>query len=297
MKSLPPSKPDFGEPRYNPIRWNTGNVKNIVQATHNCYTYMLNDLYYSGRHAGKPQPGWYYVLNNNKKLDSYKINCSYVINGVLKDNKSVRRMSEKEAHSQMCQPGFYKGVLVVSPDNDYHFARQDNRMIKVYRNMKKHKMKVPNEKEYLPFIRKFIKICKLEIPIIYDLAISHGHVFGKHLGDDLKILWKLSFSWSHKPGAGKVTDKDADHTIILDPSKANWNFSKKGGINYNCMCTYFEIPSNRTHETFSSGLHEQMFTKKNLDNRNTRIQEGISSSHDDRIWDKTLRKVIASFNN
>ena len=60
-----------------------------------------------------------------------------------------------------------------------------------------------------------------------------------------------------------ATDKDADDNLIIDPQKANWNYSQKGGLNYKNNCCYFVIPSNNVALTFSSGIAHSKNSPKN----------------------------------
>ena len=49
--------------------------------------------------------------------------------------------------------------------------------------------------------------------------------------------------WSHKPGARKVTNRDASGRLIYDPALANYNYiDKNGRLNYDIFCSYMCIP-------------------------------------------------------
>ena len=52
--------------------------------------------------------------------------------------------------------------------------------------------------------------------------------------------------WSHKPGARKVTNKDANNRIIYDPALANFNYlsNNNGHLNYDIFCSYMCVPRN-----------------------------------------------------
>ena len=129
--SLTPS----GEPPWQPHLWNESKNSRI-KATHNCYSYMLNDLHEVPRIHGKPQPGAYAnlkVLFNSSR----RLNCTQVKKGVNADNPHIKVFSCKNGLKYRCKPGFYKGFMMVSPGVDFHFARQDNRMLSVYRKMHK----------------------------------------------------------------------------------------------------------------------------------------------------------------
>ena len=47
--------------------------------------------------------------------------------------------------------------------------------------------------------------------------------------------------WSHKPGGGATTNKDAAGNLIYDPALADRNYArhKKGRLDYENFCTYF----------------------------------------------------------
>ena len=47
--------------------------------------------------------------------------------------------------------------------------------------------------------------------------------------------------WSHKPGFGQVTDKDASNNYIYNPQNANRNYSSTSGLNYSTYVTSFKI--------------------------------------------------------
>jgi hypothetical protein len=59
--------------------------------------------------------------------------------------------------------------------------------------------------------------------------------------------------FSHKPGSNPVTNVDASGNYILDPKKADWDYSKTGGVNYNRICSLLCIPNdpNVVYETES----------------------------------------------
>ena len=113
------------EPIYEPKKWNSNiNIKN----SHNCYTYMLNDINPFGqemckkygtnkcRSNSKPIPGHY---TGNKQHSS---TCNSVFRGMKMDNPDIYKTS----FDSKCKNGYYKGALVVDPYKTYHFFRQDN---------------------------------------------------------------------------------------------------------------------------------------------------------------------------
>jgi len=50
--------------------------------------------------------------------------------------------------------------------------------------------------------------------------------------------------WSHKPGARKVTNKDAAGKLIYDPALANYNYknNNNGYLDYDTFCSYLCVP-------------------------------------------------------
>ena len=164
------------EPCYYPQKWSEDK---LVQYSHNCYAYALNDLFRIPRTGGKPQPGKY---GTGSSAD--KINCKTIHELILDDNPGgIVIPVKKERLMKACKPGFYKMFLMVNDaGEDYHFARQDS-----------------------------------------------------------------SGFWSHKPGSGKVSNKDASGKKIQIPHLSDWNYQKKDafGINYNVMCGYYCVSSSK----------------------------------------------------
>jgi len=49
--------------------------------------------------------------------------------------------------------------------------------------------------------------------------------------------------WSHKPGARKVTNRDASDRLIYDPALANYNYKDNNGhLYYDTFCSYMCVP-------------------------------------------------------
>lgn len=287
--ATPNSKSPSGEPPWQPHLWN--NPRNMkIKATHNCYSYMLNDLHTIPRVHGKPQPGAYaklqLLVNNSNRL-----NCNQVRKGVNADNPHIRVLNCKKGLYYRCKPGYYKGFMMVAPGVDFHFARQDNRMISVYRKMHKdivlNGRKIPTDKRKL--VNLYLNYVYNTIPNILKLAkqIYPNIKSRKQL---LKAVFKTAHTWSHKPGASNATDKDASGNYILNPLKANWNYSNQGGINYTNNCCFFEIPSNYTHDTFSTGYS---FIPTNLRNNPIHRRKDLSKINSiDQQYEQLLLMII-----
>jgi hypothetical protein len=61
--------------------------------------------------------------------------------------------------------------------------------------------------------------------------------------------------WSHKPGSGKVTNKDAAGNLIYDPALAARNYSKgvkskENSLDYKYFCSYMCVPRGDAKKTF-----------------------------------------------
>ena len=113
------------EPSYEPKKWNSNpNIKN----SHNCYTYMLDDINPYGqkicdtygikncKSTSKPIPGHY---SGNIQHSS---TCKSILRGMKMDNPDIY----KTTFYAKCKKGYYKGALVTDPYETYHFFRQDN---------------------------------------------------------------------------------------------------------------------------------------------------------------------------
>ena len=283
---LPQSRAPHGEPPYQPHKWNKG--PRSIKASHNCYTYMLNDLYHVPRRNGKPQPG-YFV---DKPQRSKKLTCTDVASGVHLDNPHITTLSVKSGRRFRCPSNHYKGFMMVSPDMDYHFARQDNRMIAVFRKM--HADKVPIPDDFNTLAHLFIDYSFSVIPAIVSLAQetypSQMH-FSTTPREKLRAIVRCSKTWSHKPGATDATDKDSDKRLILDPLKANWDYSSQGGINYTHMCCFYSIPTNATAHTYSTGIPQLYDGSNNPSNQRTNLGTEVIDTKYQRLVRKACSKT------
>ena len=278
------SKWPSGEPPYCPRKWNN---KSNVMGSHNCYAYMLNDLFPVARKYHKPQPGWFYKLKtkNNRYNGIDRLSCSKTIEGVKKDNPDhLKVLSIKKGHNIRPPPYHYKGILVVSPNQDYHFARQDNRMLKVYDMILRHKLYTLSDNQ---FIKKVVEYCNIFMPEISQYLPKQCDTPIKKL----RFLYKNSKTWSHKPGSTAITDKDADGKLIFDPLKANWDFSNKGGINYSQKCCFFIIPMNTHKDTYSTGIPNiAMFGSVPTLKARTNISANVRQQQIDRKLRQLIKK-------
>ena len=278
----PTSKWPCGEPPYRPADWNS------TATTHNCYAYMLNDLMMSDR-VGKSQPGAYNDFK--RKMRGYsgmrKLNCREAVKGVMRDNPHHIKVFTLEKGSRMKPKAkHYKGFLMVGPGQDFHFARQDNRMLRVYNAMFRNAM---NSADDRAFLRTLLAYSKRLMPDIY----RHVPKSARTIKSKLRFLYKNSKTWSHKPGSTPVSDRDADGRLIFDPLKANWDYSKKGGVNYSHNCCFFEIPMNTHKPTHSSGV-KNLFSvgRAHTDLESSRARTNISTSKRQQTIDARVRKLL-----
>ena len=208
------------EPNYNPDRWKDP----LVEGTHNCYMYFLNDqkdklrkeciniCKNNGKNNRncrtqkqnscsnlKPQPGNHAFLQGNFRGNKRVYSCPAMIDKVLKDNynKGTNKsniihwdnLTPEQQFIKKCPENYYKGVLVVHPKNTYHFYRQD----------------------------------------------KNGR-------------------YSHKQGTLAVENMDASKRPIYVPHLSDMNYSKgkNNGINYTDFCGYMCIPNNMFKDTHAN---------------------------------------------
>lgn len=302
QRSLPISLSPSGEPPYAPDLWNKG--KRGIKETHNCYTYMMNDLFNQPRINGKPQPGFTKYMDERVKqnlISNQRLSCEQVQKGVHLDNSHIKVMSIREGLTKRCPPNHYKGFLMVSPGQDYHFARQDNRLIAIYRRMdadvKAKRIHIPKDGRRLALL--FIKYANEVIPTIVLLAHMNfpRAMKSNNPHKQLSAIFKSGYTWSHKPGASEATDRDADGNIIVNPMDANWNYSSVGGINYNHMCCFFSIPSNTIANTYSTGVPSKPTNNTTILKQNNpiHIRTNISREHNiDSKFERLLKYACSS---
>ena len=119
------------------------NKYNYVVLSHNCYAFVMNKLDIPGliqckdkNNCSKPQPG----LASATKIEYYKgdrISCENIMKRVIKDSHNTIYIPKHETEKMIniekkiiyrkadnCKKGYYKGVLVIAPGEDYHFYRE-----------------------------------------------------------------------------------------------------------------------------------------------------------------------------
>lgn len=157
-------------PIYNPNLY-VGDKKN----THNCYDYAMNN---SNIQSEKTHPG-YTKLGNDLEGSNVRT-CEQMEERLKMDHPELQKiLLYKE-----CPPGKYKIGMMIDPNDDYHFIRQDR-----------------------------------------------------------------NGQWSHKPGSSNVRNTDFSNSLLIDPSKADFNY-KEESLNYTKKCGYYCIsePHNITNK-------------------------------------------------
>jgi len=129
------------EPEYQPKLW----ADPYIESSHNCYSYFLNrqvkavkekcneicekkhktdcPMKESDCSDLKPQPGDFQLI---KKTGSDKgkeriYQCPNMQNKILSDNPTLKPIE----FNATCPKNYYKGAMVVDPDNTYHFYRMN----------------------------------------------------------------------------------------------------------------------------------------------------------------------------
>lgn len=109
---------------------NSFNSNPYVRESHNCYMYFLNKKndevvklckndYPTHKLCRRAQPGYVSGYPLLKKKD-YK--CPNIMKRTLADNPNIYKTSE----NMKCIPSHYKGALVVAPQRDYHYYREND---------------------------------------------------------------------------------------------------------------------------------------------------------------------------
>jgi len=109
---------------------NSFNLNPYVRESHNCYMYFLNKKndevvklckkdYPKHKICRRAQPGYVSGYPILKKID-YK--CPNIMERTLADNPNIYKTGE----NKKCIPTHYKGALVVAPNRDYHYYREND---------------------------------------------------------------------------------------------------------------------------------------------------------------------------
>lgn len=111
------------------------NKVDYIKLSHNCYAFVMDALDHTGikqckskNDCRKPQPGY---VSGIEHWSSKDLKCDEVMKRVIADSNNtiyipkVRiKGTQKYKYGNKCKKGYYRGVLVIAPDRDYHFYRE-----------------------------------------------------------------------------------------------------------------------------------------------------------------------------
>ena len=111
------------------------NKLDYIKLSHNCYAFVMDVFDKEGikqcknnNVCLKPQPGYISGIDHWSSKD---LNCKEVMRRVIADSnntiyipKTRVKGTNKYKYGKICKKGYYRGVLVIAPDRDYHFYRE-----------------------------------------------------------------------------------------------------------------------------------------------------------------------------
>lgn len=111
------------------------NKVDYIKLSHNCYAFVMDTFDRVGmkkckynNNCKKPQPGY---VSGIEHWSSKDLNCDEVMKRVIADSKNTIYIPKKKIkgtqkykYGDKCKKGYYRGVLVIAPDKDYHFYRE-----------------------------------------------------------------------------------------------------------------------------------------------------------------------------
>ena len=157
--------------------------------------------------------------NNNFKIKETHNCFAYAFN--VNDPKQIVKCKDANCDSPFHQPGMASGYDKFNSENPKTCPNMSARLFGDNNNIK---------------MTTFTEICpagRSKIALIVDED------------EDYHFLRQDSNSlFSHKPGARKVTNKDASGKLIYDPALADYNYKKNanGYLNYDNFCGYMCVP-------------------------------------------------------
>lgn len=111
------------------------NKIDYIKLSHNCYAFLMDVFDKEGikqckenNNCRKPQPGY---ISGIEHWSSDDLNCKEVMRRVIADSnntiyipKKRNKGTQKNKYGTKCKKNYYRGVLVIAPDRDYHFYRE-----------------------------------------------------------------------------------------------------------------------------------------------------------------------------
>lgn len=109
---------------------NSFNENPYLRESHNCYMYFLNKKnnevirmcqkdYHKYKLCRRAQPGY---VSGHPLLKKQDYKCPNIMSRTLSDNPNIYKIGENDK----CIPSHYKGALVVAPNRDYHYYREND---------------------------------------------------------------------------------------------------------------------------------------------------------------------------
>tara|TARA_B110001450_G_scaffold256382_1_gene286651 strand:+ start:57 stop:809 length:753 start_codon:yes stop_codon:yes gene_type:complete len=109
---------------------NSFNDNLYLRESHNCYMYFLNKKnnevvrmcqkdYHKHKLCRRAQPGY---VSGHPMLGKHDYKCPKIMGRTLSDNPNIYEIGE----FGKCAPTHYKGALVVAPNRDYHYYREND---------------------------------------------------------------------------------------------------------------------------------------------------------------------------
>ena len=168
----------------------------------NCYAYAID--YYGTKEGYKMQPG---DISRGTSRELDLATCGDVSRRALKDNPTMYPLKP----SQKCKPGFYKVMLFLDENNDYHWYKQHLDVL--------YRAKRGDTPQSISSVFK--------VPVRDVIFPKKGNI----------VMVKNARIWSHKRGlATGPLLKDSCGRVITDPRKACRNY---GLYNYEVECGSF----------------------------------------------------------
>lgn len=168
----------------------------VEKRSNNCYAFAIDHL---EKKFKKLQPG---ELSKTSKKDDDLTDPKTLKERILADLATKKNGGYLSTPGALCKSGFYKIMVFVDPEKDFHLYRQVGDAV------------VDTDGKTIDTLAKNMKVKRNQI----DLPVNSDKAFVKNSG-----------VWAHKRGLSELTIKDASGKFILDPRKANRDY---GDLNY-----------------------------------------------------------------
>lgn len=209
----------------------------------NCYLFALAPVIGKGGYAERPfksQPGYKCQKYRQQRLDF--TSCKDLSNRIKCDNPLyIKKISKKDMHNNFSNH-YHVICTLLSPSmfkQDFHFLRR-----------------LPY-KSFLKSIDKFKTNMSLKTKLQLELLKNSPP----------KYIWAHQRGWSH----GGPIVHDANGDLILDPTKANFNY---GRIDYNKLCGFYKV---RTRKATVFNTYDRETSIKKILYENEQYKIGMTN--------------------